>query len=336
MAGDYEEALERLAKHLGKNKIRRRVFDEIYGRVRQLRSKKEIMVAAGIAAKGNNAQQVQNALEHLAKHHLIAREKNSRVGDDARFVYGKEESVRANRDKIVRLADNPGLADRTPTKRRPLVRGVVELKRTTTRALKTRKKLVVLYLAANPDEANSLRIDAEVRSVQEALRGSVFRDNVQMEYRPAADLNSLINGLNDHRPQIVHFSGHGHEKGIATDTGKAQKSPVKELAFDLLAKALAATDSPPQIVVLNSCKSSGAKKALLPVVKILVSMRDTVTDIAAMAFATQFYAALASGQSVKAAVAQGAVAVEAVSISEFDTPELLHKSETNPANIVLT
>jgi hypothetical protein len=65
-------------------------------------------------------------------------------------------------------------------------------------------------------------------------------------------------------------------------------------------------------------------------------MRAPVTDIAATAFATRFYAAVASGQSVKAAFAQGKVAVEAVSINEADTPELFHTSAINPAKIILT
>jgi len=216
------------------------------------------------------------------------------------------------------------------------VRGAVSVRGITRKALKKQKHLTVLYLVANPDETSPLRVDAEVRRVQEAIRGSAFRDNITIQYRPAADLGSLIDGLNDHRPQVVHFSGHGYDGGIATDTGKVGRPAIKPLSFDLLAKAISATDSPPEVVVLNSCKSSSARKALLPSAGIVISMRTSVTDIAATAFATRFYAAIAGGQSVKAAFAQGKVAVEAISISEVDTPELLHLSATNPAKIILT
>ncbi len=335
-AGDYEETIERLAKHLGMEKIRRRIFNGIYGRVRKLRSKKEIMDAAGIKVRENNSQQVQNAIEHLSKHQLIEKHKNDgHTKDGSRYVYGKAEFVRANKHKIVRWADNPKAASTVATKRRPAMRSSTSIKKVTKRDLRKRKHLTVLYLTASPDPASPLRVDAEVRRVQEAVRGSKFNANVTVQYRPAADLDSLIDGLNDHHPQIVHFSGHGNEDEVMTDTGKVGRSPVKILSFNLLAKALAATDSPPQVIVLNSCKSSPAKKALLPSAKIIVTMKSSISDIAASVFAPRFYAALAAGQSVMTAFNQGKVAVEAASISEADTPELHCASGTNPATIIL-
>jgi hypothetical protein len=65
-------------------------------------------------------------------------------------------------------------------------------------------------------------------------------------------------------------------------------------------------------------------------------MRSSITDIAASVFAPQFYAAIASGQSVKSAFEQGKIAVEAASISEKDTPELHVRSNVNAAKLKLT
>ena len=175
-----------------------------------------------------------------------------------------------------------------------------------------------------------------MRRVQEAIRASSFSENVTVQYRPAADLGSLIDGLNDYRPQIVHFSGHGNEDEILTDTGEVGKDSSKTLTYTLLAKALAATDTPPEVIVLNSCKSSSAKKDLLPNAKIIVTMNTSISDIAASVFAPRFYAAIAAGQSVKAAFEQGKVAVEAASINEADTPELHCATGTNSAKINLT
>jgi hypothetical protein len=61
-----------------------------------------------------------------------------------------------------------------------------------------------------------------------------------------------------------------------------------------------------------------------------------VSDLAATAFAAKFYAAVAAGQSLKAAFAQGKLAVETVSINEADTPELVTAPGVNPAKIILT
>lgn len=340
ISGDHEETIVQLARHLGSNQIRRRVFNAIYGRGLRPRSKKQIMDAARISATGTNAQQVQNELDHLAKHHLIVRVDNvGLVKDGSRYLYQKDRAVRANKDRIVRFADNRKAAERVATKRRLIVPNSITIRSVTKRTLKKKKHLTVLYLVSNPNPSSQLRVDVEISKVQEAIRGSKFRDNVTVEYRPAANLNSLIDGLNDYRPQIVQFSGHGDESGIATDNAKITKPAAKFLSFDLLAKALAATDTPPQIVILNSCKSSGAKKSLLsganPRTKVVISMRTSVTDIAATVFARRFYAAIAAGQSVSAAFEQGKVAVEVASISEVDTPELLCRTGINPATLIL-
>jgi hypothetical protein len=333
--GDHEETVLQLARHLGTNKIRRKVFNAIYGRGSRPRSKKQIMQAAKIAKR--NEQQVQNQLDHLAKHHLIVREENDgSVRDGSRYLFRKDDSVRANRERIIKYADDRKAANALPTKRRPVIRGMTSVRTITRRELRRRAQLKVLYLTADPDRRNRIRVDAEVRRVREAIRGSAFRENITLEYRPAADVRTLLDGLNDHRPQIVHFSGHGDAQGIATDNASFGRRANEAVSFELLAKALGATDSRPRIVVLNSCSSSGARKALGALGLTVITMRTSISDIAAASFAPPFYAALASGQSVKSAFAQARAAVEAVSINEADTPELFHPKGVNPGKTVLT
>ncbi len=335
MPGDFEETLLQFARHLGTNKLRRRIFNTIYGRGSKPRSRHQVMRAAKIP--GRNGQQAQNGLDHLAKHGLIVKVKNDGVVKDrSRYLYQKDSNVRANRLKITKYADNPRAAERVPTKRRPQVRAMPSTRTINRRALRKKKHLSVLYLTANPDPKRSLRVEAEVRQVQDAIRGSVYRDSISVEYRPAANLDSLIEGLNDHRPGIVHFSGHGNKGGIAVDSPEVARRRVKTVSFDLLAEAISATDTPPEVIVLNACKSVGARKAFLPTAKILVVMRDSVTDLAAAAFAMKFYAAIAAGQSVKSAFKQGKVAIEQVSLNEAETPELLAAPGVNPGKIVLT
>lgn len=333
--GNHEENVERLGKDLGKAQLRRKLFNTVYGRGFRPRSKKELMAQASIKAK--DSQQAQNEIEYLYKKHLIDRAKNEGyTADGSQYVYSKNEFVRANREKIIRVADNAKFAAKIPTKRNPVVRGVKTIVKTVTRsALKGKKRLDVLYSTANPDLQSPLRVDAEMRQVQEVVRGSKLRDNVALHYRPAASLSSIMDGLNDIEPGIVHFSGHGFSGGIAVDHGRVKPSPGKAVAFDLLAKAVDAVDNPPQVIVLNSCYSVGAKKAFLPPAKAIIVMGDSISDLAATAFAAQFYAAIASGQSLYAAFKQGIVAVEAVSISEAKTPQLLVANGINAKKLVL-
>jgi hypothetical protein len=334
-SGNYEETCLQLAKHLGKNKIRRILFDAIYGRVSKPRSRKQMTAATSL--KLSDGQQAQNELDHLAKYGLIKQIKNGGkehkdfVDDGSRWLYLKDENVRAHRAQILRYANNPEEAKKVPTKRRPHGSTTVGVTR---QSLKKRKHLDVLYLTANPH--GDLRVDAEVNRVQQEVRGSKFRDNIAVHYRPAADVDSLIQGLNDHVPAIVHFSGHGNESGVGTDDAKSAHPVGKLVTFELLAKAIAATDAPPQIIVLNSCKSAGAKKSFFPPAKAIVAMGDSIGDLAATAFAAKFYAAIGAGQSLHSAFEQGKVAVEAVSIDEADTPELILDKNVNPKKIILT
>lgn len=87
--------------------------------------------------------------------------------------------------------------------------------------------------------------------------------------------------------------------------------------------------------MLNSCDSSGARKVLLKLGLIVVSMKTSISDLAAIAFAPRFYAAISSGQSIKSAFAQGKVAVEAASIREAGTPQLFYPSGLDPGRMIL-
>lgn len=166
-------------------------------------------------------------------------------------------------------------------------------------------------------------------------RGSKVRDSVDIQIRVAANLSTMLDGLNDLSPQIVHFSGHSNSNALAVDSGAVSGPAKQRLSYDFLARALDATDQEPIVVVLNSCLGAGARKAVLNSVQALVGMAE-ISDIAAAAFAQQFYAALASGQSLMSAFKQGTVAVEAVSRSEKSTPQLFLRDGVDVTNLILT
>jgi hypothetical protein len=74
-SGDYEETCQRLALHLGRNKIRRKLFNTIYGYGSKPRSRKQLVTAAKL--KPGDSQQAQNELDALARYGLIHKEKGS-------------------------------------------------------------------------------------------------------------------------------------------------------------------------------------------------------------------------------------------------------------------
>ncbi len=72
----------------------------------------------------------------------------------------------------------------------------------------------ILVLAASPVDQARLRLDLEVREIQEGLQRSKYRDQIKLQSRWPVRINDLRRALLDVEPQIVHFCGHGVDKGL--------------------------------------------------------------------------------------------------------------------------
>ena len=176
------------------------------------------------------------------------------------------------------------------------------------------EKLRVLYLTANPEQ--NLRTDVEVRNVQEAVRRATHRDLIEIDYRPAATAEDLINGLNDSRPHVVHFSGHAGDAALLFDNASVEAPEGREVPYDLLGRALASTSTPPVLLVLNGCDTLEGAETLLDATAVVVATASSISDLAASVFAAKFYAAIAAAQPIAAAVAQGTVSVDLAGLDE--------------------
>lgn len=209
--------------------------------------------------------------------------------------------------------------------------------------------LRVLYLTANPEAVETttvfpdgssetsgvwLRVDYEVRQVKEMLKKSKYRDLVVVEHLPAATTMDLLEGLNEHRPHVVHFSGHADRLGLLMENDEGTTAG-DDLDFDLLGRLLGATDDPPSLVVLNACESLAGADDLLQTVPTVVAMSNSVDDASAVVFAARFYSAIASAQSVSSALNQAKVAMEAASLGGADLPEARARNDVDLSTLVL-
>jgi hypothetical protein len=193
--------------------------------------------------------------------------------------------------------------------------------------------LRVLYLTANPDM--DLRTEVEVRDVQQAVKRALHRDLIDLQYQPAATPEDLLDGLNDVRPHVVHFSGHAGDAAVLFDNASVDSPEGRDVPFELLARALGATEEPPKLLVLNGCDTLDGAEILLETTPVIIAMATEISDLAASAFAARFYAGIASAQSIGAALRQGAVVLDLMGLDEGWKPTLLARDDLDVEDLVL-
>jgi DNA-binding NarL/FixJ family response regulator len=191
----------------------------------------------------------------------------------------------------------------------------------------------VLFLAANPSDTPSLKLDEEIRAIDEALLRSKFGDKFVLNQHWAVRVSDVQAHLLRCEPDIVHFSGHGSKAGeIILLKGEGQDShPVSIGALSELFSALKGNI---RCVVLNACYSEEQAWAIAGHVDCVIGMSKAIGDRAAISFAEAFYQALAFGKDVKTAFDLGCAQINLENLGEQDTPKLL-ALKSKPEEIVL-
>lgn len=193
------------------------------------------------------------------------------------------------------------------------------------------KKIVILFVAANPFDHPSLQIDKELELIETKIRQSQFQKQFDIRRHSSLTTDELQGFLLQHTPNIVHFSGHGSPSGaiiLETDSGPGHPVPPKALEdlFSLLAGDI-------RCVVLNACYSELQARAIAKHVECVIGMSNAITDLAAIRFAASFYQALGYGLSVKIAFDLACNELSLQNIREENTPTLL-ASIADPKHVV--
>jgi AAA-like domain/CHAT domain len=207
----------------------------------------------------------------------------------------------------------------------------------------------ILFLAANPKNSSRLRLDEELREMDEGLRRATHRDQFELEQKWAVRPKDLQRAILDFSPQIVHFSGHGlgAEGGGQSAQGMRDISVLPESELEL--EGLVFEDDAGQgklvetsaiaslfelfadrieCVVLNACYSEKQAEAISQHIPYVIGMNRAIGDEAARVFAVGFYDALGAGRDIEFAFKAGCVAIQMVGIPEALTPVL--KRPTRP------
>ena len=194
-------------------------------------------------------------------------------------------------------------------------------------------KIKILFLAANPKSTDPLALDEEIRAIEQKIRATEHRDSLELISKWAVRPDDVIQALNEHKPHVVHFSGHGSEENEILLVGNnGEEKPVTASALRALFSTL---KDNVRLVIFNACYARTQAEAVAEVIDCAIGMNKAIGDDAAIVFAGSFYRGLGFGRSLQEAFDQGKVAIMLEGIPEENTPELLVRENVDPTKIVL-
>jgi len=183
--------------------------------------------------------------------------------------------------------------------------------------------LQVLVMVSSPDDPNYAPLDVgrESAMLRQALDPLSRTGRVRVEWLERATLAALQRRLQGGPYHIFHFIGHGGfdkktEEGVLVLEDEQRRG---WLADGHRIGALLHDHRSLRLAVLNSCEGARNSKTdpfagvattlIRQGIPAIVAMQFEITDDAAITFAGEFYAALARGFPVDAAVAEGRKAI---------------------------
>ena len=191
----------------------------------------------------------------------------------------------------------------------------------------------ILFLASNPTDISRIRLDEELREIDERISLGSHRDRFELIPHFAVRPRDLTRGLLKHQPHILHFSGHGSTSaGIVLEDNNGK---TKVVAAADIAELLSIIKDNLRVVVLNSCYSALQASGITESIDCAIGMNDKIGDRSAIIFSATFYESLAFGRSVYEAFKLGVVQLKTEGAAGATTPTLLTKQGVDLGKVYL-
>ncbi len=174
----------------------------------------------------------------------------------------------------------------------------------------------LLVMSANSATA-PLWIEKEAQAIRDGLYDAPDREAVLPFYCSAATPQQLMPQLDQHRPHIWHFSGHGSEDSLGFVDEYGTEAFVEAdvlLKVVQLAKHL-------RLVVLLACDSNELAKQLTEHVDAAIGMDGELSDADAPVFSKTLYRALAQNLPLQDAFDRAVLAVQ-MDGGEYKIPQI--------------
>jgi hypothetical protein len=167
-------------------------------------------------------------------------------------------------------------------------------------------KKKILILSANPKGTGRLRLDEEVREIEEGLKRAKLRDQFDIMSKFAIRYQDLRRALLEFEPHIVHFTGHGTKKGLMVENELGLAVPISSKALSGLFELCTGHI---ECVILNACYSEPQAEAINRHIKHVFGMKRKIRERASTEFAVGIFDALGAGKSYEEAFKFGCNAI---------------------------
>jgi uncharacterized protein YjbI with pentapeptide repeats len=194
--------------------------------------------------------------------------------------------------------------------------------------------LKIVYLSALPRDQDPIRVEKEYKTIEMAIRGSVYRDQICLINWPGISLQEFQSVLEKEKPDVLHFSGHATKvgnlvfQGLEDESQRVPKDPFT-MAFKLLGTKL-------KLVVLSSCYSKDQAERILPHVDRVIGTDRKLEDDKAIEFSQKFYESIGNGKSIEIAFDKASNQLDLVKKGGEDIPNtVILKNPSYPDSLDL-
>ena len=195
----------------------------------------------------------------------------------------------------------------------------------------------ILILAANPKDTVRLRLDQEVRDIEQGLQLAAQRDKFTLQQKGAVRSRDIRLAVLDFRPNIIHFSGHGSQtEGLSFEDEVGKEKFVTLEALGGLFQHFA---NHVECVLLNACYSEVQANAIAQHIDYVIGMNQAIADKAALEFSVGFYDALArydpqydGDSTIEFAFNVACSSISLAGVGSASIPVLIKKPNSKPRN----
>jgi CHAT domain len=278
---------------------------------------------------GKAEEKLRSEEESERKREIRAGEQKKRQDDQRRRQTERSEAAQRRREERAQQAADAERARREAEQDHKITELERRLEETNRQAAPP--EVAVLFLASSPEDQATLRLDKETREIEKRVRASDYRDSIYFRARMARQLYDLLDDLNEVRPTVLHFSGHGNDGGLAFED---ENGSTQALGNAMLGRLLDAAAGGVQLILFNSCDSASQAEVAIQHVDLAIGMDTAIDDEDAKVFAGQFYNSLGFGCSVAEAFRQAKVQVELAG-GDGGVPQLFCADGIDPEVVVL-